>query len=81
MKAFEALLEGFIQNSGSTLESFYKALREQQEIAAEKNSQEFMCAMGPILNAAISFDSFVELMVDVREGRGVCYCPPLVSVK
>lgn len=33
-----------------------------------------------MLTSAIDFDSFVMMMVDVREGAGVVFCPPLISL-
>ena len=74
---FEDILSEFLQERGHTPEDFYRAAAAQEEAIAGKrrNGDTF----ASVVMAASDFDSFCEMMNDVRLGRGVAFCPPLMS--
>jgi hypothetical protein len=76
---FEGLLEGFFSSTGYAKATFYRAL-EKEELEARntaRTSGRPPSSMARVLHAATCFENFVELMIDVRDGRGVVFCPPL----
>jgi hypothetical protein len=74
---FEDILSEFLLERGHTPEDFYLAAAAQEEAIAGKrrNGDTF----ASVVMAASDFDSFCEMMNDVRQGRGVAFCPPLMS--
>ena len=70
---FEALMEGFITNEGISTTDFYSAVRAQMK---QRNASE---TFSSVLLGCIDFECFCQLMIDVKLGRGVVFCPPLVS--
>ena len=75
---FETILTEFLQQQGFTVEQFYHAAAEEEEEMAGKRRQGD--TFSAVVMAASDFDQFCEMMNDVRQGRGVAFCPPLMTV-
>lgn len=72
---FEATMEGFLTINGVHLPDFYAEMRAELE-----NSKRRGTTFAGVLAAAIEYDAFCDMMSDVRLGKGVVFCPPLVDV-
>lgn len=68
---FEDIFSEFLNAENINLKEFYNVISDQY---TDKNS------FAKMLTSAIDFDSFCQMMVDVREGCGVVFCPPLISL-
>jgi len=74
---FESILEKFLKSEGVDIREFYVAVRDEFEKAKQKKQEGSTFAA--VLLSAVDFFSFCEMMHDVKEGRGVVFCPPLVD--
>ena len=75
---FEDIIAAFLEANAISAEEFYSEIRREHEDAiAQRRS--IVSTFASVLLAATNFDSFCELMNDVKEGRGVVFCPPLVD--
>jgi hypothetical protein len=77
---FEKIMEEFMLNNNITLQEFHTAIREDHErCVREHNGKGANATFASMLTSSIDFTSFCEMMNDVREGRGVVFCPPLIE--
>eukprot|EP01036_Dinobryon_divergens_P030968 gene30969-40297_t len=65
----------FLTKEGYSIQDFYLEVREQ--LGSRLNNEETFAS---VLLSAIDFTFFCDMMHSVREGRGVIFCPPLVSI-
>jgi hypothetical protein len=74
---FEQIMHRFIEAEGLTLSTFYAAITKELEGHIGDKESSF----ASVLLSAIDFTAFCEMMSDVKAGRGVVFCPPLVSLE
>jgi len=73
---FEGIMHRFIETEGLTAQQFYSAVSRELDEQLDKDR-----AFASVLLSAIEFESFCTMMSDVHEGRGVVFCPPLISLE
>ena len=83
---FERMITGFLQINGMDFKTFWEAVKRQHDEVHAKaarrpkhKSSATSTTFSAVLLAATEFDAFCEMMHDVRVGRGVVFCPPLVN--
>merc|ERR1711871_1941413 len=64
---------------GFTIQQFYQEV--QQELEALPKGSDQNTTFASVLFSALDFTTFCEMMNDVKEGRGVVFCPPLISLE
>lgn len=67
-------MSAFLKKETIGLNDFAACLREQNRYAHSD------ATFSSVLLSAIEFDSFCDLMIDVKKGKDVIFCPPLVDV-
>lgn len=72
---FESIMERFLTLNGLTTMEFYQSIRNEM---AQRNPNE---TFSSVLLSSIDFAVFCQMMADVKAGRGVVFCPPLVSME
>lgn len=72
-------MSAFITNEGFTIQQFYEEVQRELEALPEGSDEN--ASFASVLFSALDFTTFCEMMNDVREGRGVVFCPPLVSLE
>lgn len=77
---FEDIMEKFLNDKDITLLQFHSAIREDHECCVAKHVNLTNSSLASMLISSIDFDSFCDMMNDVREGKGVVFCPPLVPI-
>jgi hypothetical protein len=75
---FEDVIAAFLEANAISSGDFYGEIRREHEDAVAQR-RNIASTFASVLLAATDFDSFCELMNDVKEGRGVVFCPPLVD--
>jgi hypothetical protein len=73
-------MEIFLKDKDITLLEFHSAIREDHEFCVAKHVNLTNSSLASMLISSIDFASFYDMMNDVREGKGVVFCPPLVHV-
>ena len=71
---FELIMESFLSNEGISMKDFYGAISSER---AKGIRNEGFTSM---LLSVLDFGNFCNMMLDVKMGRGVIFCPPLVSI-
>jgi hypothetical protein len=79
---FESILTEFLQINNMSVNEFYREVRMEYEKAmASTGKSGASSTFAAVLMASVDFHVFCEMMNDVREGRGVVFCPPLVDME
>lgn len=68
-------MHSFITKEGYSVQEFYTEVQRELESRLDKDA-----TFASVLLSAIDFSSFCDMMSDVRAGRGVVFCPPLMSL-
>ena len=66
-------MHSFITNEGYSIQDFYQEVSRELDSRLDKDA-----TFASVLLSAVDFAMFCDMMNDVREGRGVVFCPPLV---
>ena len=69
-------MQRFISAEGLTIHHFYSAVSKELEAHVDRNR-----SFASVLLSAVDFDAFCDMMNDVRDGAGVVFCPPLISLE
>jgi len=75
---FTSLIEGFLTNEGIQPVEFYAEIRKQLDRC--KSMKERKSTFANLVLSSIDFSNFCAMMNDVRDGRGFCFCPPLIEL-
>ena len=87
---FERMITGFLQINNLDFKTFWETVKKEHDdvhakaarlakSTTKKKSSATSATLSAVLLAATEFDAFCEMMHDVRTGRGVVFCPPLVD--
>jgi hypothetical protein len=77
---FERVISEFLEINGLNKLEFWNQIKQEFEIAKRsKNKSNIETSFASVLLAATEFDTFCEMMYNVKEGKGVVFCPPLVG--
>lgn len=76
---FEQIMEEFMLSNNITLQQFHAAIREDHNKCMREHNGKGNATFASMLTSSIDFTSFCEMMNDVRCGRGVVFCPPLIE--
>ena len=86
---FERMITGFLQINDLNFQEFWEEVKREHDKAnptsssssgRKKKSAAQITSFSAVLLAATEFDAFCEMMFDVRSGRGVVFCPPLIPI-
>ena len=86
---FERMITGFLQINDLNFQEFWEEVKREHDLANQassssaakkKKSAAQLTSFSAVLLAATQFDAFCEMMFDVRSGRGVVFCPPLIPI-